>query len=206
MPISLTHKAIFIHIPKTGGQSVSQMIGLKQYENVSTCYWGVKDGLVLTHLTISQLKSRFDISGFYVFAFVRDPYTRILSEYNWRMRNRAAFEEPTGSFMGFVDYCELLHSKWERLMNDPDMNNVKITNIQHVRPQSGYVDDDVEIYRYENFTNECLRVRDRLGISRDVQKRNVGSYNTQHTDRTIEITNELYADDFRKFGYSMTTK
>ena len=203
MPISHKYKALFVHIPKTGGQSVSQMLGLKQHFNVTKGYWGAELGLVLTHLTIDHLKTRMDISDYYVFAFVRDPYRRILSEYNWRMRNRMAFEEPTGDMMSFVDYCELLYRKWDGLMNDPDMTNVKTTNIQHIRPQGDYVDSDVNIYHCEDFNNECRKIQSILGITGPIPKRNVGRYNTEHTPRTIEITNILYGDDFKRFGYSL---
>ena len=177
------------------------MLGLVQHKNVDVDYWGVESGLVLTHLTIEHIKSRMNISDYYVFAFVRNPYNRIISEYNWRMRNRKAFEDPTGRRMRFTKYCELLYSKWDGLMNDSDMTNVKITNIQHIRPQSDYVDDDVEIYRHEDFKNECLRIQERLGIDVAIPRRNMAKYNTKHTDRTIEKTNELYAEDFKTFGY-----
>ena len=144
-----------------------------------------------------------DVSGFYIFAFVRNPYTRILSEYNWRMRNISAFNEPTGKPMSFVDYCELLLSKWDEIFDDTGLTNLRITNRQHVRPQYKYVDKDVNIYRYENFREECIKIQDAIGIDRCFPKTNIGSYKTKHTDRTIEITNELYAKDFKVFDYEL---
>jgi len=204
MPISINYKAIFVHIPKTGGRSVNSMLKLRQHQDVTRSYFGVELGLVLTHLTISQIKSRMDIGEYYVFAFVRNPYTRILSEYNWRMRNRTAFEEPTGKMMSFGAYCELLLSKWHQLMNNPNRSNVEITNIQHIRPQGDYVDGDVDIYRHEDFINECLKIQDRIGMTRKpVPMLNVGKYKTVHTPRTIEITNALYEYDFELFNYKM---
>ena len=204
MPISFSHKAVFIHIPKTGGQSISAMLGiqkqdLKQYygrELSNGQAW--KDGLVLTHLTLEHLKTRMDISGYYVFAFVRNPYTRIISEYNWRMRNRAKFEEPTKIMMHFTGYCELLLNKWDKIMANPN-----ITERQHVTPQHEYVDSSVDIYRYENFIHSCMKIQRRFGINKPIPRINIGQYYTKHTDRTIEITRMLYAEDFKRFNYKI---
>lgn len=203
MPISHTHKAIFIHIPKTGGQSISAMLGIQKHD-VSQWYgrevqdgqsW--KDGFVVTHMRIEDIKKRVDISKYYIFAFVRNPYTRIISEYNWRMRNRAAFEEPTGELMSFLEYCELLLSKWDKIMANPN-----ITERQHVTPQHKYVDSSVDIYSYENFIHGCLKIQKRLGMVKPIPRVNIGQYYTKHTDKTIEITRELYRGDFERFGYS----
>ena len=156
-----------------------------------------KDGFVVTHMRIVDIKKRIDISDYYVFAFVRDPYTRIVSEYNWRMRNRAAFEEPTGKLMSFESYCELLHRDWDRIMDNPN-----VTERQHVTPQHVYVDEDVDLYRFENFAEECEKIKKRLGITGETPRVNWGGYATKHTERTKEITRILYGEDFKTFNYS----
>jgi len=195
MPISFAHKAVFIHIPKTGGQSVARMLGIPKYDLKR--YYGTNgSGLALTHLTIEHLKTLVDVSGYFIFAFVRNPYTRILSEYNWRMRNHRAFEEPTGNMMDFSGYCELILRKWDKMMANPN-----ITERQHVTPQHKYVDSTVVIYRHETFERDCIKIQKRLGINQPIPRVNVGTYNTKHTDRTIEITNKLYSEDFKTFGY-----
>jgi hypothetical protein len=196
MPVSFKYNAWFIHIPKTGGKSISAMLGLQQHD--LSVWYGRKDGLVLTHLTLDQLRERVDVDKYYKFAFVRDPYKRIVSEYNWRMRNRAAFEEPTGKYMSFVAYCELLLDKWDKIMANPN-----ITERQHVTEQYKYVDDTVDIYRHEDFVNECKRLQKRLGMNTPVPHVNGAQYATQHTDRTIQITNIIYEKDFETFGYKM---
>ena len=207
MPISHAHKACFVHIPKTGGQSIADMFGIGRQDLSQYRGREVKEGqtwtegLVLTHLTIEHIKQRMDVSGYYIFAFVRNPYTRIISEYNWRMRNRAAFEEPTSNLLTFERYCELLLSKWGKIMANPN-----ITERQHVTPQYKYVDSSVDIYRYETFERDCIKIQKRLGINVPIPRVNAGGYDTKHTERTIEITNELYGEDFKTFGYDHITQ
>ncbi len=203
MPISHAHNAIFIHIPKTGGQSISAMLGIQKHD--LTQWYGRelkngqawKDGFVVTHMRIEDIKKRVDISKYYVFAFVRNPYTRIISEYNWRMRNRTAFEEPTGRLMSFEEYCELLYKDWDKIMANPN-----VTERQHVTPQYKYVDSSVDVHYYEQFELACLKIQKRLGMSKPVPRVNMGVYDTNHTDRTKRITRELYGEDFDRFGYS----
>jgi hypothetical protein len=158
----------------------------------------------LTHLNIFQLEKHIDLIDKYIFTFVRDPYTKILSEYNWRMRNRSSviFNEPTRQQLSFIEYMELLVDRWEGITSGEDGANYKYYRTKaHVLPQHTFIDDRVEVYRYEDYDSECKRLMKRLGISNNVQRVNIAKYKTQHTQRTIEITNTLYAEDFKVFGY-----
>ena len=104
MPISHELKTVFIHVPKTGGQSISKMLGIPK-GTPHNYYW---EGL--THLRLSAIRDRENIEGYYTFMFVRNPYDKILSEYNWRMKNRHAitYNEPTREYMEFSEYMETL--------------------------------------------------------------------------------------------------
>jgi len=112
------------------------------------------------------------------------------------MRNRLAWDEPTGRLMSFDDYCELLLSKWDNAMANPN-----ITERQHIMPQHTYVDSSVDIYHYESYEADCWKLQKILGIYSKIPEVNAGSYSTKHTERTKEITRLLYAEDFKQFGY-----
>lgn len=198
MPLSKQHKALFIHIPKTGGQSISKMLGI-QKGLVQNLY---AEGL--THLTLPMIEQRMDIEGYYIFMFVRNPYDKVRSEYRWRMNNRSAaiFNEPTRNHMSFEQYMELLLERWPVIMNDSiDPDHKRHREICHVIPQTYYLDGRIEIYKHDDFENECRRLQEKLGLSVPIPHVNKGHNLPQHTKRTLEITRELYKEDFETFDY-----
>ena len=193
MPIDTKHNAVFVHIPKTGGKTVSAILGLRAGDR--RVYYADE----LTHMNIFHLRERLNIDGMYAFAFVRNPYTKILSEYNWRMRNISSFvfNEPTRQKMPFTEYMELLIDRW------PWMTPYR--ERAHVLPQYTFIDNTVNVYRYEDFVSECERLKLRLGINKNTPHINKGARKPEHTARTIEIVNTLYAEDFKRFGYELQT-
>lgn len=88
MPIHHKYKILFIHIPKTGGSSIETFFNMTKIENL---YYGNEigelDGVryALQHMTAFHLKyldlaSKY-FDDYFKFAFVRNPYERVLSEY-----------------------------------------------------------------------------------------------------------------------------
>ena len=191
MPISHKHKAVFVHIPKTGGQSVSSMLGIAK-NSVANLYADM-----LTHLSIDLIEQRADITNKYIFAFVRDPYTKILSEYDWRMRNRSSiiYNEPSDQMMSFPDYMNRLYYRW------PFMGEVEHHLKAHILPQHTFIDERVDVYRFESFGESVEKIMGILGIPCKLKHVNRGPTHQRHTKRTIEIVNELYEQDFKQFGY-----
>lgn len=153
----------------------------------------------MTHLPITIMEQRVNLEGQYLFCFVRNPYDKIISEYHWRMKNRMSlvYNEPTDLWLTFDEYMEVL------LHRSPHIGHVQWNIKAHVMPQWTFIDNRVEVYRFEDFDAECMRLQERLDIDRPVPRVNVGSYDTEHTERTIEITNLLYEEDFKRFGYKI---
>ena len=201
MPISIEHKAVFIHIPKTGGRAVSKLMGITKDVRANLYH---KE---LTHLTLPMIEERINVDGFYVFAFIRDPYARIISIYNWRMRNYWSpdFQEPIAAFVSFDYFMEILLERWDSLSN---VWNARCLVI----PQVDYLTDDrINIFRYENIQSECDILKRMFRIKKPLEQVNVSSdYRTcfhstlpSHTERTKEITRMLYAEDFKQLNYDI---
>ena len=192
MPISYSLKTVFVHIPKTGGQSVSSLLGITKGSMANFYFEG------RTHLPLSMIRDMQDIEGYYVFTFVRNPYDKIISEYNWRMRNihSIVYNEPTRKRMGFEQYMETLLSRWDKLV---EPWNEKA----HVMPQISFLEPGMDVFRFERFEEDCEKLKEILGIERKTPHVNAGSYKTKHTPRTIEITRMLYEEDFKALNYDI---
>ena len=108
MPVSHELKCIFVHIPKSGGTSVENALGLLadvRNENTETMFGLIKSPALkkkvrstsfLQHLTAKELRRLLpsQFSSYYRFAFVRNPWSRMVSLYHYHIRDkRFSFNE-----------------------------------------------------------------------------------------------------------------
>ncbi|MFT4803168.1 MAG: hypothetical protein ACJA2S_004808 [Cyclobacteriaceae bacterium] len=160
--ISHPHKCIFIHIPKTAGQSIEnyflQQLGLNQKQGLPLLIGrNMKDGIgppEITHLTSEELLNYHFINSdlyhsYYKFAFVRNPYKRAYSLYRCMYYDR---------IMSFDEYARTKLSR--QLWKD-----------QHwfVRPQRDFIIDSNNesmmdfTGKFENLTNDFKKVIKAIG-------------------------------------------
>ena len=74
-------KCVFVHIPKTGGQSVEKTLYPKMKAPTETNYdiftgWDDKNKIWMQHATMQQINELYkhDVTNYFKFAFVRNPY------------------------------------------------------------------------------------------------------------------------------------
>jgi hypothetical protein len=187
---------LFVHIPKAGGTSVEEW--LRQTFTVSFHNSRVGHGLpcVPQHFHAELLTYLFD-PGFidFSFAVVRNPYWRLLSEYNYRMSHRRRREAifPRPGFRRWVT------STLNRYARNPYVYS------NHIRPQSQFVFTDTEVFRLEDGL-EAMRRRlaEVLGSapSAEIPQRNRSTPLVDSIDPdTAAIIRDFYAEDFSRFGY-----
>jgi len=140
--LSRHHKTIFVHIPKTGGQSVAQVflddLGLS---------WEERGALLmrrgdraqperLAHLYAREyvemgFVSQQDFAAFTKFAVIRHPYARMVSEYVYRM--------------GAVDWMAQHLPRWQarrfESFVDTRYDDPLCDAARHLAPQVAYVMD-----------------------------------------------------------------
>ena len=218
MPIDRARKLLFVHIPKTAGTSVEELLGLRgpwQKENINTCFGLIqslpllKEGFrsnFLQHLTLAELSSLLgsDLQGCIPFAVVRDPWTRIISSFRRK--------DP--------DLCNLIYSSCGQDATEFDLaayiELAGCLDHAHLRPQyrfltlsgSDRIDPRIHIFRQEQLVDLEEWLAQRLGQSVVLPKSNVSvpqmpwsDLNAQQEDKLRERVRVLYAEDYAAFGY-----
>ena len=189
--ISHTHKCIFIHIRKTAGISIRNVIG--------ECD-GTHDGLHFhNHLYHHKnILSKQLYSEYFKFTFVRNPWDFMISKYKdiWFTSKHPG--GPIGERVGKSLKYFLEHYK----------------NPSHEKGETFHDYFDPEqmdfIGRFENRENDLQHISQKIGVNidsnihlRKVQMRNKNKkhYTEYYDDETRQIVAERYAKDIEYFGY-----
>ncbi len=225
--VCLEYNCLFVHVPKTAGQSIEQFfmdrLGLDWATDRERLLLQANDDPAkgtekLAHLSAAEYVrcghvSQAEYDRLYSFSFVRNPYQRLVSEYLYRnyFHHR--------SFADFV-LNKLPQPGWD-------------DKYRHVMPQydmlhgpDGQLLVDF-VGRFENLQTDFDRVCGKLGIpestlphrnpsdkaSRNIRRRirnliwfngeNAKTHWSEYYDwRTRAAVSELYRDDLETFGYS----
>jgi hypothetical protein len=195
------HRCIHVHVPKTGGQSIRLLLEPGERNIDAFDCEGEGLGEKATHLFAWEMRDsdREGIWGeYFSFAFVRNPWDRVVSEYLWRERRshiRIAYET-------FEAFLEALKTGWDYEMDD----------YRHVVMQSRFVCDeegDVMVDftgRFETLERDVEEVRRLLNLPKQaLPKFNLskqrGHYSVYYTPETRKMVGEMYAEDVERFGY-----
>ena len=207
MPISHEHKCIFVHIPKAGGTSIEFALDMRRKDH--NTFFGFADpdyvkkhalsSNFLQHLKLQELSSLLPakvFSNYFKFAFVRNPWDRVLSNY-FDKTHSIPFGYQNVSFEKFVYKLKDIHDT-------------------HVQPQCRFlIDQDNNIGvdfvgKYENLNKDWEKVCDKLGIKNrglpykycNIRKHYVSYY----TKKTRKIVAETYHEDIDLFKYTFSRK
>ena len=169
----------------------------------------------LDHTSISYIRSRIPVSKFnnmFKFAFIRNPYSRLVSEYFWKRKDADIRYNIDCRYISFTDFIYTLQKKFDKLLNQPH------AEVSHYLPQYLFICDDYDniivdyVAKYEDGLETGLEIAfDKLNIpiSKPIilPKHNVTSTKRQHyssyyTSETAEIVADLYKKDFELFNYS----
>ncbi|WP_444998224.1 sulfotransferase family protein [Aliikangiella sp. IMCC44359] len=223
--VSNKFKCIFVHVPKTAGQSI-ELFFLKQH-NLS---WAEKDQLLLNkntdpglgpsrlaHMKANEYhecghitKQSFD--QYFKFAFVRNPWERLVSEYLHKKIDR---------------HFSLKEFVFQALPEKNDFND----NYRHIIPQSEYLFDQNGqqlvnfIGRFENLSSDFNYICQQLNINNPTLPHRNSShsirrlllrkfrhlfsntnrikkhYSQYYDEELYDHVGKIYAEDIRRFNY-----
>ena len=184
--LNRVQKWAYIHIPKTGGTSLTNI--LNKIEGTET---------IAVHDSIRALTN---VSNFFIFTIVRNPYTRIASAYSHRLRKN----EFNYDFQTFI----------------------KTYNENHldILPQSYYINAGKEkdkqisyIAKYENYESDIKTILTKINYNSKIPHLNRNPIYDKHPtlkqqqyykgfyteNWMIDNILERYQDDFKIFNYDM---
>lgn len=188
------HQCIFIHITKTAGISISVSLLGKSIGNMSALYYQILFG-------------KKDFNNYFKFAFVRNPFTRLISAYEFLKQGGggpadakiAQTVKPYKSLEDFVlNYLTPATAKTNR----------------YFRPQHYFIcDSDNRLLtdylgRFETIEKDYEYISNKIGVGEPLQKLNVTKskrlpYEQYYTsDAMIKKVISIYKKDFELLGYS----
>lgn len=235
MPLFKDKNALFIHIPKTGGTSISNMFGLDLDKRAEIIKQDLRkefliDGCqcvipgderhirqIIDHMTPSELiqfglLKENDFKKYFKFCFVRNPWDKIISAY---------------FFGGSEHFKHSNFKEWllyvKKIVDEEEQNGFtlildKKCNL-HIeclyRPQYFYTHYNNEIVmdfigKFENYEEDVKKVFDTLNLPIDTilhKKKSIHKhYSTYYDDETIKIVADIYSKDIELFGYSFNNQ
>jgi hypothetical protein len=196
------HRAIFIHIQKTGGNSVSAALGMSGVEPDK-------------HWRASELKAACDPAiwdGYFKFSFVRNPWARLVSWYTMVEALRPLFEAGTklnrfqtvalSRCSSFGDFLELMD---EDIVDDDGAKWIYRNQLDYLTDDEGQLLVDF-VGRTETLASDFASILDRLhGPPAPLAYLNSTrheAYQGYYTPAQARMVAERYARDIERFGYS----
>lgn len=204
------HRCIFVHIPRTGGTSVENLLwpGSAATRRESDLWMGFvdehhnkyqTDGL--QHLFATHIRAEVGadvFSRYFKFTIVRNPWDKAVSQFMFMNKNK---REKLRNFVGmrqgdsFKRYLELAarttHVHWE-----PQVKFLRDSNGEWLVDYIG---------RYENFSGSVSHVLRSVGLDATAipheNRSNRGPYQDYYDDESREMVAQLYADDIEAFSY-----
>jgi hypothetical protein len=185
-------KAIFVHIPKCAGISVCKSL-----------FGNLGGG----HNTLEQYTYIFspkELSSYFKFTFVRNPWDRLVSAYHFLQKGGISNEDKH-----FFD----VHLAKYKDFDDFVINWINKENIMrglHFRPQWSFIYDKRQkitvdfIGKFEDIDKDFNFVCQKLGVDIIIEKTNVTErrpYQKYYSEETKEIVRNVYQRDIEEFGY-----
>jgi hypothetical protein len=223
MPIFKEHKCIHVHIPKTAGTTINAALGIIDLfgtdkpivnEYNTDIMYGFTEKLEFDHMTASQLMQFIPEKvwfPFFKFAFVRNPYDRLLSQYCYASKHmdyRMMSEEYFESFPTFIQSLARYYDEYEKDCSQMQMS--------HYIPQWKFVTDSdgkllVDyIGKFESFNAHFKFVLDTCKITPHFDPFTTKLQASEHRVWTDHYDNDtkrtvynLYKGDFKMFDYEM---
>lgn len=227
MIINNSYKFIFIHIPKAAGTSITNFLskltnwcdleigGTAFGERIQPLYrsrFGLYKHAPASH--VINILGRKEWSKFFVFTFVRNPFTRIYSIYNFSKK----WSDIPEKYKNFFQDCDTFEDfvMSDILEKDPGYDNIFfpqvfwITDSPNFRRSKNIIVDYVG--KVENLKSDLINILEIIGANKLIRdldtlphlnKSNSFDVSVYENPKVVDRVRNLYKIDFETFGYSM---
>lgn len=197
--VSKEKKFIFVHIPKTAGTAIQQL--LKNYSDdsifMSDFRWRYYHYMTLQnndhpeltkHATLKDYSKYYNIEDYFTFTCVRNPWDRLLSWYLFSLRGTNLRKINQRKFRKFIKFrC-----------SDNELNS---TQCNYIYPGVN------KVMRYENLQVDFCEVCNVIGIPFKVlpiinSSERAFDLQDYYDDRTRDLVGKLFAEDIETFKYT----
>ena len=179
---------IFIHINKTAGTSIGNAIGLP-----------IKHHRTAREVIASIGRDKWDTA--YKFTFVRNPWDKVVSHYEYRRkRNKTEVATRGVSF-----------SEWVKKTYGPEKDPFYYNNPRAFQAQVEWLKNDEGdidmnyIGKFESINEDFDKIMRAIGIDAELPHLNAtskrGGYQGYFDDETRQIVAEWFREDIEVFGY-----
>jgi hypothetical protein len=193
------NKCIFVHIPKCAGVSINRAL----FGNLGGGHHSAMDYQIIYQRSI--------FNNYYKFTFVRNPWDRIFSAYNflkkggfnegdkiWAEKNLDTYD----TFDKFV--CEWVNKK------NIHTKNHFVPQYHYICNASGKIMVDY-IGRFETINKDYEHILEKIGLKNEIKHENKTSnqkkmacYTEYYTENTKKIIADVYEKDINLLGYEYT--
>jgi len=199
-------RCLFIHLPKVAGNSIMRALGTN---------WEDHKDLARYHQELGEQT----LQDLFCFTFVRNPWERILSEYNFQ-RKKSQRPDTVRLYLYKKDGSVRTFSEWvDYALSHPEQHCEKSwggkvsQDIHRMSPQVNWIslNGDVRVNfagRYERLQDDFDTVCDHLRVPRRKLGRKNGKFHWHYShyfDRaTRDRVANYYQADIETFGYQFT--
>lgn len=208
--VNYQKKIIYVHLPKTAGSYIQHIL-LKNYEFIpynylcldyKCCSFSYKDKPIVKYYNDSEILNLISLSRdklieFKKFTFVRNPYHRFISAWQFMMEK------------GFINKGTTLNE----LISNKDLYNGLVYNhifVSQTKHLEGWSFD--EIGKFENIEDDLNCILKEYGFninhipSKKNQTKDYGDPSQYYTGEFLAFVNFHFDEDFLNFGYEKITK
>ena len=206
MLISDSHQFIFVHIRKAAGSSIRDTLEPLSLVKPTDNWSKIKSRFLRTEKDYKKYAFRQHdninvarrlmpselFESYFKFAFVRNPWDRLVSEYEFIRRRPDHGRHSKVMKMGFEKYIVYQSKRFDA------------HQINMLADKNGNLLMDF-IGKFENLHDDWNRVTVKLGIeSKELthrKKAGIKDYNSYYTDESRALVSELWKKDIEAFGY-----
>lgn len=190
---------MFIHVPKTGGTSISDELRRIGEERLSTQLQASKGTLTPNHLIGKDLETLYFPEAIdYSFMIVRHPIARLVSEYRYQRRH---FGIHLSRFRSFGFHWWLKYALYRYKQNPYWRGN-------HFKPQHEFECFGARAFRIEDGLAQIMTALaevTKLQLDPQVRQLNKSPARDVHiSSNDVDRIASLYREDFDRYGYEVS--